>query len=254
MDGGEGECPPPGLREVVLGQHPGPSPAATTSDASPMGVAFIVSEVFTLPSIPTVASGGQASSKAGPVGVAPQANRPRRPSRPRSSQCRRACNRASPASAGTPRRACATREAVHGLRCRHEPIDWTLQRASAPVGHRCQPSRPCGCTMDPPVQADDRAPRRPARIRLPGRWSRASDAPNARPDARPRQSAHRRWRAVRPRQHPRAVPIEELGQRSAPREREKGRPGVPTRGFCAPKRPRLPIVCTRPSFAISVTS
>ena len=107
--------------------------------------------------------------------------------------------------------------------------------------------------MDPPVQADDRPPSRPARLRMPWRWSRASGAPDARPDARPRHRTHRRWRAVRPRQHPRAVPIEELGQRSAPRERTKGRPGVPTRGFCAPGSPRLPSVCTRPSFAISVT-
>ena len=141
------------------------------------------------------------------------------------------------------------REALHRLRRGHEPIDWTLRRASAPVGHRCQPSHSRGSAMGPPVQADDRPPRRPARLRVPGRWSRASGAPNARPDARPRPGAHRRWRAVRPRQHPRAVPLEELGQRSAPRERTKGRPGVPTRGFCAPGRPRLPIVCTRPSFA-----
>ncbi len=103
--------------------------------------------------------------------------------------------------------------------------------------------------MGTPIQADERAPRRPARPRVPGRWCRASGAPDARPHARPRQGAHRRQRAVRPRQHPRAVPIEELGQRGAPRERTKGRPGVPTRGFCAPGGPRLPFVFTRPGFA-----
>ena len=99
--------------------------------------------------------------------------------------------------------------------------------------------------MDPPVQADDRAPRRPVRLRVPGRWSRASGASNARPDARPLHRTHRRWRAVRSRQHPRAVPLEELGQRCAPRERAKGRPGVPTRGFCAPGSPRLPSMYAR---------
>ena len=106
--------------------------------------------------------------------------------------------------------------------------------------------------MDPPLQADDHPPRRPVRLRLPWRWSRASSASNARPDARPRLGAHRRWRAVRSRQHPRAVSIEELGQRSTPRERKNGPPGVPTRGSCAPGRPRLPIVCTRPSFARNI--
>jgi len=69
----------------------------------------------------------------------------------------------------------------------------------------------------------------------------------------PRPGAHRWWRAVGPCEHPRAVPLAELGQRSAARERTKGWPGVPTRGSCAPGRPRLPSVCTRPSFAISVT-
>jgi len=71
--------------------------------------------------------------------------------------------------------------------------------------------------MGTPVQADHRPPRRPVRLRLPWRWSRASSPSDAWPDARPRRGAHRWWRAVRPRQHPRAVPIEELGQRSAPR-------------------------------------
>ncbi len=52
--------------------------------------------------------------------------------------------------------------------------------------------------MGSPVQADDRAPRRPVGLRVPGRWSRASGAPDARPDARPRRGAHRWWRAIRP--------------------------------------------------------
>jgi hypothetical protein len=103
--------------------------------------------------------------------------------------------------------------------------------------------------MGSPVQADDRPPRRPVRLRMPWRWSGASGACNAGPDARPRPGAHRGWRAVRPCQHPGAVSLKELGQRSAPRERKKGRPGVPTRGSCTPGRPRLPIVRTRPSFA-----
>ena len=41
----------PGACGAVSRQQSGPSPAATTSDAGPWGVAFIVSVVFTLPSI-----------------------------------------------------------------------------------------------------------------------------------------------------------------------------------------------------------
>ena len=49
----------PGACGAVSRQQSGPSPAATTSDAGPWGVAFIVSVVFTLPSIATGPSRGQ---------------------------------------------------------------------------------------------------------------------------------------------------------------------------------------------------
>ena len=154
-------------------------------------------------------------------GVAPEANRPGDRGHPRSSRCRRACIRASPGSRAPGVAPCsdgeAVHEALHGLRRHHEQTRESVRQAPAAVGHRCQPPRPCGPAMGTPVKADDRAPRRPVRLRMPWRWSRASGPSNAGPDARPCPGAHRRWRAVRSRQHPRAVSLEELGQRSAPR-------------------------------------
>lgn len=56
-----------------------------------------------------------------------------------------------------------------------EPVDIRLDkpRFGAFTGTDLEPA------MGPPVQADDRAPRRPVRLRLPGRWSRAFGASDA---------------------------------------------------------------------------
>ncbi len=96
--------------------------------------------------------------------------------------------------------------------------------------------------MGTPVQASDRPARGAARLRLP--WLRARPSPGTRPDRRSRRAPRGRRRTLRHRQLRRALPLLQLDEGCG-----RWRPGVPTRGFCAPGRPRLPIVRTRPGFA-----
>jgi hypothetical protein len=66
-------------------------------------------------------SNGWETREVGPAGVAPQSNRPHRPRHSRSSRCRRACDRASPASLAAPPTGGASHEALHRLRRYDEP-------------------------------------------------------------------------------------------------------------------------------------
>ena len=107
-------------------------------------------------SAPNASLGVTESDRRWPTGVAPQANRPRRPTRPRSSRCRRACIRASPASDAARRAGVASGDALHGLRRPDEPPWESLRRARTSL--QPQPSQR-------PVQHAGLAAARPRRVR-----------------------------------------------------------------------------------------
>jgi len=174
----------------------------------------------------------------GPAGVAPQADRPAPEPDARSSRCRRACNRPSPASRARPRR----REALHGVRCRHKPTWEPLRRPRStfepkspqrPVQHPRMAAPECASASGVAWSAWELVPG--LRARRPSRQ---------RPDCRSRRAARSRWRTPRYRQLRGALPVVQLDQGSI-----RARPGVPTRRFRAPGRPRPPFVCKRPGFA-----
>jgi len=107
----------------------GPRPAA---DRPPAGDDGLVVTAFTCGLLRRILDPRPSTDRArrGLAGVAPQANRPHPPGHSRSSKCRRACNRASPASHAAQPTGVASREAVHRLRRCDEPAGQSLHRAT----------------------------------------------------------------------------------------------------------------------------
>ena len=138
-------------------------------------------------------------------------------------------------------------EALHRLRRRHEPTRQSLHRACPPVEPQ-PPQRPLQhAGLAAPQHASAPSMARSARLRLP--WLRARSSPGTGPDRRSRRAARSRWRALRHRQLRGALPVLQLDEGCV-----RARPGGTSRPEGHQERPRLPFVCARTSFAISVTS